>query len=176
MQWTIDTAHTNVEFAVKHMAISTVRGRFKTFSGSIETDEQGRPTSVEATIDAASIDTGTPDRDQHLRSADFFDVANHPELTFRSTRVTPTASGYELEGDLTIRGVTRPVTLAVEVGSPVKDPWGNQRIAASATTTISRKEWGLTWNQVLEFGGVMVSDEVKITLDVEAIAAVPAAV
>ncbi len=169
--WKLDPAHTQVEFAVKHMMITTVKGRFTDVEGTIVTDEED-PTasSVEVTIDAASIDTRVEDRDNHLRSADFLDVENHPELTFRSTEVEQVGDNeYRMKGDLTIRGVTRPVELHVEEEGRGRDPWGGTRAGFTATTEISRKEWGLTWNQTLETGGVLVADKVRISISAQAV-------
>ena len=173
MKWNIDPSHTNAEFAVKHLGISTVRGRFKKVNGSIETAEDGTLKSIEANIDAASIDTAEPQRDTHLRSQDFLDAENHPALTFKSTAIKPLGadrSRYLVSGDLTIRGTTRPVTLEMETTAPMTDPWGNQRAGATATGKLNRKEWGLIWNQVLDFGALLVGEEVRFTLDVEAVA------
>ena len=177
MQWNIDTTHSSVEFGVKHMGISTVRGRFRESSGSVELDEDGVLRGVDATIAAQSIDTGVGPRDDHLRSPDFFDVARFPAIRFRSTRVEQPGQGrYRVTGDLTMHGHTNPVTFEVEVAEPVKDPWGNQRVAASVTGTLNRKTWGLSWNQVLELGALMVGENVKFTFDVEAVAPQPATV
>lgn len=164
--WQIDPAHTSVDFAVKHLMISTVRGRFGSVSGTLT--GLGKSPALSVSIDAASIDTRVAQRDEHLRSADFFDVANHPTITFTSRRVEgqPTRS-FKLIGDLTIRGVTREVALDVEYQGGGKDPWGNQRMGFSASGKLDRKEFGLTWNQVLEAGGLTVGDEVKFTIDVE---------
>lgn len=171
-QWTIDPAHTTVEFAVRHMGIATVKGRFKGVAGTVQATEDGRLVFVEATVDAATIDTGEPQRDAHLRSADFLDVENHPSITFRSTQIQPLgANRYLVEGDLTIRGVRRPVRFEVETTEPVTDPWGMRRAAASATGKLNRKDWGLTWNQVLEFGALLVGEEVRFSLEVEAVQA-----
>lgn len=176
MLWNLDPAHTTIEFSVKHLGIATVKGRFRSFSASAEAGADGRLSKIEATIDANSIDTGVDQRDQHLRSADFFDVANFPEIRFVSTSITPKGAGESvISGNLTLRGVTRPVTFTLEQENVIKDPWGNQRIASTATGKLSRKEWGLTWNQALELGGVVVSDEVKFTLDVQVVAAQPVA-
>jgi len=172
--WNIDPVHTTAEFKVRHMMITNVKGHFKPVTGVITIDEADISKShVEASIDAASIDTREPDRDTHLRSADFLDVEKFPTLTFTSTRVTPKGKGdLEVEGDLTIHGVTRKVTFAVEGPSePGKDPWGNTRIGLSATTKFNRKDFGLTWNAALETGGILVGDEVTITLDVQAVKA-----
>lgn len=171
MKWTLDTTHSAAEFAVKHLMISTVKGRFTTLDGSGETSPDGILASVEMTLDAASIDTHVAQRDEHLRSADFLDAAQHPKLTFRSTRIDQRGADVTIAGDLTIRGVTKPVTLTGEFTAPVKDPWGNQRAALAVGAKLSRKEFGLTWNQFLEAGGVAVGDEVRIAVEVEAVAA-----
>jgi polyisoprenoid-binding protein YceI len=172
--WNIDPVHTTAEFKVRHMMITNVKGHFKPVNGviTIEEDDISR-SHVEASIDAASVDTREPDRDTHLRSAEFLDVEKFPTLTFTSTRVTRTGQGdLEVEGDLTIHGVTRKATFSVEgPTAPGKDPWGNLRIGLSASTKINRKDFGLTWNAALETGGILVGDEVTITLDVEAVKA-----
>jgi polyisoprenoid-binding protein YceI len=167
--WTIDPAHSSVEFAVRHLMITTVRGRFTGVKGTVTLDEADPAKSaVEVVIDAASIDTREPQRDTHLRSADFFDVEKFPTLTFRSTKLDGgLGEPFTLAGDLTIHGVTRPVVLDVEPEGRVKDAWGGIRSGFTATTKIKRSEFGLTWNQLLEAGGVTVSDEVKISLDVQ---------
>ena len=170
--WTADLGHSSVEFAVKHLMVSTVKGRFATFGASITT-ANGVLTRISAEIDPASIQTGIEQRDAHLRSADFFDVEQYPKMAFVSREVIANGNGeYTVKGELTMRGVTKPVTFAVEVeGTEIKDPWGNRRVGATATGKLSRKEWGLIWNQALEFGGVAVSDEVKFTLEIAATAA-----
>ena len=168
--WNIDPAHSVAEFKVKHMMISNVKGSFPKVSGVLTFDESDlSKSSVEASIDVASIVTRDEQRDGHLKSADFFDVAQYPTMTFKSTKVTATGAGEgTVEGDLTIKDVTRKVVFAVEGPTePGKDPWGNTRIGVSATTKISRKDYGLTWNAALETGGVLVGDEVTITLDVQ---------
>ena len=173
--WQIDPEHTVVEFAVKHMMISTVKGRFGGVSGTIELDDDDvSRSSVAVDIDAASVDTRVEQRDAHLRSADFFDVENHPTITFRSRRVERTDDdGLRVIGDLTIRDVTREVVLdATELGR-AKDPWGGERAGFEARTTISRDEFGLTWNTALEAGGVLVGPTVKISLEVQAVKAEP---
>jgi len=172
--WKIDPAHSAAEFKVKHMMITNVKGQFTGLSGAITLDEADITKSkVEANIDAASVDTRNADRDTHLKSADFFDVEKFPTLTFVSTKVSSKASDeLSVEGDLTIHGVTRKVTFQAEGPSPAtKDPWGNTRLGISATTKINRKDFGLTWNSTLEAGGLLVGDEVTITLDVQAIQA-----
>ena len=166
--WTIDPAHTSVEFAVRHLMISTVRGRFAELGGNAELDDE-RPelSTVDLTINAASIDTRQADRDAHLRSADFFDVEHFPTMRFTSTRIERASEGYRVEGDLTIRGVTRQVTLSVNEEGRTRDPWGNVRVGYSVTAKINRRDFGLTWNQALETGGFVVGEEVRITADVE---------
>jgi polyisoprenoid-binding protein YceI len=168
--WAIDPAHTSVEFAVKHLMISTVRGRFSDLSGTVELDDQNPAGStVEVRIDVASIDTRQADRDAHLRSADFFDVEHFPTMRFMSTRIVRDGDALRVEGDLTIRGVTRPVALRVTEEGRTQDPWGNERVGYSASTRINRRDFGLTWNQALETGGFVVGDEVKISADVEVV-------
>jgi polyisoprenoid-binding protein YceI len=166
--WALDAAHTNVEFAVKHLMISTVRGRFADVSGTVQLgDQDPAASSVEVTIKVASLDTRQEDRDAHLRSADFFDADNFPILTFKSTRVARDGKDILVDGDLSIRGVTRPVTLRATEEGRARDPWGGERVAFTAATKINRRDFGLTWNQALETGGFVVGDEVKITIDTE---------
>lgn len=169
--WTIDPDHTQVWFAVKHMMFATVKGQFPGVSGEISLDEKDPAKSaIEVRIDAATIDTRSGQRDEHLRSGDFFDVAKHPHLTFVSRRIEPVGgSKYRITGDLTIRGTTREVVLDAEETGRGKDPWGQQKLGFTASTSIDRKDYGLTWNQALEAGGVLVSDEVKISIDGQAI-------
>jgi len=170
--WQIDPAHTNVEFSVRHMMISNVKGQFQKTSGTI-TISGNDPTSakIDATIDATSINTRVDKRDAHLKSPAFLDVDKFPTISFKSTKVEAAGPGkWKVTGDLTLHGVTKPAVLDVEsTGTPVNDPMGNTRAGASATTKIDRKDFGLTWNQPLETGGVMVGDEVAISIDVEAI-------
>lgn len=170
MQWTLDPTHSAAEFAVKHLMISTVKGRFSKFDGSGETNPDGTLKAVALTLDVASVDTNEAKRDEHLRSADFFDAATHPSITFRSTRIVQRGAEVTLSGDLTIRGVTKPVTLSGEFTAPMTDPWGNTRAALAASARLSRKEWGLTWNVALETGGFVVGDDVRISIEVEAVA------
>lgn len=167
--WAIDPAHSNVEFAVRHMMISTVKGRFADVAGTITLDAADPARSrADVTIGAASIDTRAEQRDQHLRSADFFDVERHPQIRFVSTGVEPVGDAeYRVTGDLTMHGVTRAVTLTATEEGRTRDPWGNDRAAFSATAKVNRKDYGLSWNQVLETGGVMVGEEIRISLDVE---------
>lgn len=168
--YALDTAHTTLEFVVRHLMITKVRGRFTAFDGQVElTAGNDLPLSVNATIDASSIDTREEQRDGHLRSADFFDVENYPKLSFESTRIDGTPGDFTIDGKLTIHGVTRDVSLAANFEGRTKDPWGGTRIGYSAHTTINRKDYGLTWNAALETGGVVVGDEVRIELNVEAI-------
>jgi polyisoprenoid-binding protein YceI len=171
--WTIDTDHSEIGFAVKHLMVATVKGSFRRFSGRVVLDENNVGKSViEADIDVASIDTRQEQRDAHLRSADFFDADNFPVITFRSRKVEQLRHGYlRVVGDLTIRGTTREVVLDVEETGRGGDPWGNQRIGYNARTTINRDEFGLTWNQALETGGVLVSAEVKINVDLQIVKA-----
>jgi polyisoprenoid-binding protein YceI len=168
--WNIDPTHSVAEFKVKHMMISNVKGQFAKVSGVLTLDESDLSnSSVEATIDVSTIETRDAQRDGHLKSADFFDVEKYPAMTFKSTSVKLGKDGEgEVAGDLTIRDVTRKVVFAVEGPTePGKDPWGNTRIGVSATTKISRKDFGLIWNAALETGGVLVGDDVTITLDVQ---------
>jgi polyisoprenoid-binding protein YceI len=167
----IDSAHSSAQFTVRHMMISNVRGEFTKLSGSIAYDPADPAnSSVEATIDAASINTRDPQRDAHLKSADFFDVERFPALAFRATEIGVRDGEGKVKGDLTIHGVTREAVLHVEGPTPeAKDPWGNLRIGATATAKINRKDFGLAWNAALEAGGVLVGEEVKITIDLEAI-------
>jgi polyisoprenoid-binding protein YceI len=166
--WQIDPAHSNVEFAVKHLMISTVRGRFSEVTGTVTTDGTPQGSHVEVHIGAGSIDTRQAQRDQHLVSADFLDVANHPEITFVSTKITPKSDDeFTIVGDLTIRGATHPVTLEATREGSGKDPWGGERAGFSATGKIDRREFGLTYNQALETGGVVVGNDLKLTIDVE---------
>jgi len=170
MKWTIDPVHSSVEFAVRHMSISLVRGRFNRMSGTIETADDGRLAGVDASIDASSIDTAESRRDVHLLSPDFLDAANYPTLTFRSTAIDALGDGrFRVKGDFTIRGETHPAVFEVVTASPVIDLWGNRRSGAHAVGAIARKDWGLAWNQAMESGGVLVGDEVQFTLDIEAV-------
>jgi polyisoprenoid-binding protein YceI len=169
--WNIDADHSEVGFAVKHLMVATVKGSFRRFSGKVLLDEHNPgASSFEADIETASIDTRQEQRDGHLRSADFFDAESHPLITFRSRNVEPLRQGYfRAVGDLTIRGTTREVVLDVEETGRGGDPWGNQRVGYSARTTINREDFGLTWNQALETGGVVVGKDVKISLDIETV-------
>lgn len=169
-RWDIDVGHSAVHFWVRHMVISKVHGRFARWSGAIELDPQDLSrSSVEVKIDAASIDTQVADRDAHLRSPDFLDVAKYPELTFRSRRVEKGGPGLRITGDLTLHGVTREVTLEAEFAGTGKDPWGNERAGFSAKTSLDRKDYGLMWNAALEAGGVLVGEKVEISIELEAV-------
>ena len=173
MTWNLDTAHSSVEFAVKHMVISSTKGRFANYEVDATVDEQNLANStVSVRIDAASVDSRDEKRDAHLRSADFFDAENHPYITFNSTRMeSKGGDDYKLIGDLTIRGVTKQITLDSEVTGPVKDPWGGVRYGISAHGKVNRKEWGLTWNGLLEAGGLVVGDDVKLSIETELVKA-----
>jgi polyisoprenoid-binding protein YceI len=170
-RWDIDRSHSSVEFAVRHLMVSKVRGRFGEFSGTLHIGEAPEESSVEVVIEATSIDTRDGGRDEHLRSADFLDVAGHPTLTFRSTAVRGRDERWQVDGELTIRGVTRPVTLDVTLEGVVRSPWGKQVASFTASTEVDREDFGLTWNQALETGGVLVGRKVRIELSVEAILA-----
>lgn len=168
-QWSIDGSHSEVGFSVRHMMISTVRGNFTSFSGTAEFDPQNiEEGSITVQIDASSIDTRDENRDGHLRSADFLDVETFPALTFTSTSVQSRGNGeYDVHGDLTVRDVTRPVTLKTSFTDVIADPFGGTRIGVSAKTEIDRKEFALTWNQAMEAGGVLVGENVGITIDAQ---------
>jgi polyisoprenoid-binding protein YceI len=172
MRWNIDPSHSTAEFSVRHLMITNVHGRFGTLSGTVELDTLHPETSrIDVTIDASSIDTRDDKRDAHLRSADFFDVEKFPTLTFTSKRVSSHEDGFSIVGDLTMRGVTKEITLEVdELSAPGKDPWGNTRVGTSAKAKINRKDWGLNWNAALETGGVLVGEQIKISIDVSLVA------
>lgn len=168
--WTIDPAHTQIGFVARHAMITKVRGTFDSFQGNLAIDPANPAASkVSFSADLASVNTGVADRDGHLRSADFFDVENHKEMTFESTDVVINGESGTLKGNLTIKGITQPVAVDVEIGGVTKDPFGNVRAGFEGTTTISRKDFGLTWNAPLEVGGWLVSDDIKIVLDIAAI-------
>lgn len=172
--WELDPAHTSVEFSAKHMMITTVRGRFRGVKGHIMVDMRNPDDSrTEVEIDAASIDTANDKRDEHLRSGDFLDAEHHDTLTFRSTKVEGAhareGDTFSLSGELTIRGESIPVTLECTYEGRGPDPWGGERIAFSASTTLDRRDWGLRWNQALETGGILVSNAVKVNVDVQAV-------
>jgi polyisoprenoid-binding protein YceI len=169
-KWALDPAHSSVDFSVRHMMIAKVKGSFNSFSASIDADPTDLTTAnIAFNVDLASVDTRSEDRDNHLRSADFFDVENHPSMTFTSTNIVKTGEGdYDVTGDLTIRGVTRPETFAVTFEGTGKDPWGNEKVGFNAEGKIKRSEYGLTWNAALETGGVLVGDEIKVSLEIQA--------
>ena len=168
--WTIDPSHTTVEFVAKHMMITTVKGRFAELTGIIVADETNiADSSVEATLQAASLDTRSEQRDAHLRSPDFLDVEQYPEVTFKSTAISGTKASFKVTGDLTIRGVTRPITLDASFEGEGKDPWGGTRASFSAHGKFDRRDFGLTWNVALETGGILVSNEVKINIEAQAV-------
>ena len=167
-KWAIDNAHTEVQFKVKHLVIATVTGTFKKFSGSLEADDDSfNGADAEFTIDATSIDTNQSDRDKHLKSNDFFAVDKYNEITFRNGKLTQVGDVYTLVGELTIRDLTKTISLDVEFGGTVVDPWGNTKVGFEINGKINRKEFGLSWNAITEAGGMVVSDEVKLHLNVE---------
>ena len=171
--WNIDPAHSSAEFKVKHMMISNVRGKFGGITGVLNrVDADHTESSLEVSIDVSTVNTQDEKRDGHLKSPDFFDAEKFPAMTFKSTHIEKKGDGFAVTGDLTIHGVTKPVVLNVEeVSEPAKDPWGNTRIGLTATAKINRKDFGLSWNSTLEAGGVLVGEDVSITLDVELIKA-----
>ena len=168
--WRIDPVHSFVEFSIKHMKIATVRGRFADISGTLVLNEQDiANSSIEVDIDAASIDTHNENRDRHLRSPDFFDVARYPTLHFRSTRITQTFDDIMLVGDLTIHGVTHQILFAVYFNGEAINPDGKRVVSYSATTSLNRKDFGLNWNAAVESGGLLVGEDVKVTIEIEAV-------
>jgi len=167
--WTVDAAHSTVEFVARHLMVTKVRGRFADYDATITIADDPAASSVDVTIQVASVTTGDEGRDGHLTSPDFFDTANFPTLTFKSTKVTPVGSDtWKVDGDLTVKDVTKPVVLDVEFGGVATDPWGNQKAFFSASTEVDREEWGLTWNQPLAGGGVLVGKKAKIELEIQA--------
>ncbi|MBP2239798.1 polyisoprenoid-binding protein YceI [Cytobacillus eiseniae] len=169
-KWAIDSVHSSVDFSIKHMMIANVKGSFNKFDAVIEANPADLTTAnIEFTVDLASVDTRNEDRDNHLRSADFFDVENHPTMTFKSTKIVSNGDNeYDLTGDLTIHGVTKSETFTVTYEGSGKDPWGNEKVGFTVDGAVKRSDYGLTWNSVLETGGVLVGDKVKISLDVQA--------
>ena len=165
----IDPSHSSADFQVRHLGLSKVRGGFGDFAGTVTIADDPTESSVVVDLEAASFSTGAEDRDAHVKSADFLDVETYPQLTFRSTAVRQSGDDWKVDGELTIKDVTRPVTLDVEFEGAGQDPWGNGRIAFSATTEIDREDFGITWNQALETGGVLVGKVVKIIIDVQAV-------
>lgn len=171
--WTIDPVHSDVSFTVRHMMVSKVRGKFSSYTGTIVTGEDPGASTVVVDISLASIDTGDEARDAHVRSADFFDIEHHPEMTFRSTAVQVDGDRVELQGDLSLHGTTRPVTLDVEVNGFTRDPFGGTRTGFSASTQISRKDFGIDLSMPMDGGGVVVGDKIQVQLEVEAILTQP---
>lgn len=169
--WNLDPTHTIITFEARHMMISKVRGSFGSASGTINVTDDPLASKVEVAIDTASVESGTEDRDNHLRSPDFFDVENYPQMTFRSTNVEPAGDGYRMTGDLRIKDVTRPVVLDFEFTGGLIDPYGNPRVAFSASFEANREDWDLTWNMSLETGGFLVGKEIKVSIDAEAVKA-----
>lgn len=167
--WTIDADHSDVSFTVRHLMVSKVRGHFGTFEGAIVTGENPLDSSVTATVDLSSIDTGNAQRDEHLRSQDFFSVTEHPTMTYRSTGLRRDGADYVVDGELTLRGVTRQVPLALELNGFGPDAWGGVRAGFTARAEINRSDFGVNWNSTIEGGGVVVSDKVQITLEIEAV-------
>lgn len=168
--YTIDPTHSRIGFVARHAMVTKVRGSFNEFEGSGHFDAENPANShLQLTIKAASIDTRNADRDGHLRSNDFFDMENYPEITFASTAIEPVGDGYRVTGDLTIKGVTKPVTVDFDYEGAAVDPYGNQRIGLEGKTTVNRKDWGVNWNAALEAGGVLVSEKVTLELEVSAI-------
>jgi len=175
-RWDIDVGHSALHFFVRHMLISKVHGRFAKWSGSLQFDEQDLTRSrVDVRVETASIDTQVADRDTHLKSPDFLDVAKYPEMTFRSKRIEKKGEAYRVVGDLDLHGVTREVVLEAEFAGTGKDPWGNQRAGFSATASLDRREFGLVWNAALETGGVLVGEKVEVSIELEAVKQVAAA-
>jgi polyisoprenoid-binding protein YceI len=167
--WSIDPVHSEVSFVVRHMMVSKVRGRFDTFEGTITTAEDPLQSRVDATVDLSSVNTGEPNRDNHIRSADFFEVESHPTMTFHSSGIRPARDHFLLDGDLTIRGTTRPVTLTLEVNGFGPDAYGGTRVGFSASTEINRTDWGVSYNGPIPGGGVAVSERVTINLEIEGV-------
>jgi len=169
--WQVDTSHSSVEFTARHLMVSKVRGRFTSFSGTIEVADDPLQSSLQASVDLDSVETHDEKRDGHLRSADFFDVENHPQMTLVSTGIRPDGDYYVLSADVTVRGKARPVEFQLEFNGVERDPWGGTRAGFTATTEVNRKDWGLEWNVPLDGGGLLVGEKVKITLEVEAVKA-----
>ncbi|MCM3568927.1 YceI family protein [Neobacillus mesonae] len=169
-KWAIDSAHSSVDFSVRHMMIANVKGSFESFSADIEADPTDLTTAnIAFTIETGSVDTRNKDRDAHLVSADFFDVENHPNMTFKAANIVKTDEGeYDVTGDLTLRGVTKQETFKVTFEGSGKDPWGNEKVGFSAEGSLNRSDYGLVWNAALETGGVLVGDKVKINLQIQA--------
>jgi len=166
--WNLDPAHSSIEFVARHLVVTKVRGGFGSFTGTIEIADNPTESVISIEVDMASVATGSADRDGHLTSPDFFDVENHPHMTFVSTSIIDKGDGYQVTGDLTVRGVTNPMTLDVDYLGVMTDPWGNAKAAFSASGEVNREDWGLTWNAPLEAGGVLVSKTAKIEIEAQA--------
>jgi polyisoprenoid-binding protein YceI len=171
VKWSVDASHSSLDFSIRHMMIAKVKGTFHTFEATVEADPTDLTTAnIAVSVDLSSIDTRNKDRDAHLQSADFFDVENQPKMTFQSTKITKTGDGeYNVTGDLTLHGVTKSETLSVSFEGAGKDPWGNEKVGFSGQGSIKRSDFGLTYNAALETGGVLIADEVKISLEIEAV-------
>jgi polyisoprenoid-binding protein YceI len=168
-KWTIDNAHSDLGFKVKHLMISTVKGSFKTFNGTVETENETEfiDAAISFEADINSIDTGNHQRDEHLKAADFFDASSYPKLLFSSTSLKPSGGGYEFKGNLTIKNITQPVLLRAEFGGITKDAWGNTKAGFEITGKINRKDFGLTWHQLTESGGIILGEDVNISADIQ---------
>ena len=167
-KWSIDPTHSEVGFKVKHMMFTNVSGKFKTYDAEITTeDDDFTKSEILFSADINSIDTNNTDRDNHLKSADFFDAENHPKLTFKSSSLTKSGDEYQLTGELTLHGITKTVKLDAEVSGLLKDPWGNTKVAMNISGKINRKDWGLNWNSALETGGVLVGEDVKLNIELQ---------
>ncbi len=169
--WNVDASHSSIGFTARHLMVTKVRGRFERFAGTITVGENPLESSVTATVETGSLSTGDAGRDGHVTGADFFDSEQFPTMSLQSTSITPKGDDFVLNGDLTIKGVTNPVSFDLEFDGVATDPWGNTKVGFSAVTEISRKDWGLEWNMVLETGGVVISDKIKIELDIQAVKA-----
>ncbi len=170
--WNVDASHSSIDFRVKHLGISTVRGTFRDFAGSLEIGDDITTSKITGSIKAASVDTGEPKRDEHLGSPDFFDAENHPEITFESTSIEAVDDGeFHVTGNFTMHGVTKPLTLHAEVTGTEQDPWGNTRVGLEAQGELTRSDYGMTFNQALGSGNMMVSDKVRISLEISAVKA-----
>lgn len=170
VKWNVDTAHSSIDFSIRHMMISKVKGTFHEFDATVEADPNDLTTAnIQVSIDLASIDTRNEDRDNHLKSADFFEIEKYPKMTFQSTNIVKKSEDeYDFTGDLTLHGVTKPVTLSAKFEGVVKDPWGNEVAGLSAKGKIKRSDFGLTWNNTLETGGILIGDDVNIAIEIEA--------
>lgn len=167
-KWSIDPTHSEVGFKVKHMMFTNVSGKFKTYDAEITTeDDDFTKSEISFSADINSIDTNNTDRDNHLKSADFFDAENHPKLTFKSSSLTKSGDEYQLTGELSLHGITKTVKLDAEVSGLLKDPWGNTKVAMNISGKINRKDWGLNWNSALETGGVLVGEDVKLNIELQ---------